>query len=46
MGYNETPTTERETMTTEKFQSWPKPIPRPTTKIEDFGNGIFIKWKI
>lgn len=44
MTYNETPTTERETMTT-KFKPWPKPVTAPTTSTEDFGNGIFIEWK-
>lgn len=33
-------------MNTDKRSSWSKPVPAPTTRVEDFGNGIFINWKI
>jgi len=32
-------------MNTDPRQPWPKPVPAPTTKVEDFGNGITINWK-
>lgn len=44
MSYNETNPPTKETMTTTP-QSQTK-APKPVIRTEDFGNGIFINWKI
>lgn len=44
MAHNETPNHEGETMTATRIKSGP--APKPVTKIEDFGNGFIICWKI